>query len=174
MIIVNQTNMSLCVSLSAVMLIGLVGCGGEKKPDGFPPIYPVTVRVTQEGKPLEGASVALTAPDGSVPWVVGGTTDASGNVKLRTHGKYEGAPAGKYNVQVSKVIYEGRDEYLDAMNRNDTAAAQNIDVKVFQYVEDAYTSAKDTPLRVEITKETKLFEVDSGPAVKLQKPFMKW
>jgi len=69
--------------MTILVTAALVGCGGEKKPVGFPPIYPVTLHVTQEGKPLEGASVALVAPDGSVPWVVGGTTDADGNVKLR-------------------------------------------------------------------------------------------
>jgi len=155
------------------MMLITVGCGGEKRPDGFPPIYPVTIHVTQEGEPLEGASVALVAPDGSVPWVVGGTTGADGKVKLRTHGQFDGAPAGKYNVQISKTVYEGYDEYMASMNQNDTAAAQSIDVKVFQCVEDAYTSAKNTPVQVEITKETKILEVNAGPAVRIQKPFMR-
>jgi len=170
---VHRANRFLWLSASAMTLIGLVGCGGEKKPEGFPPLYPVTLHVTQEGKPLEGASVTLAAPDGSLPWVVGGTTDADGKVKLKTQGKYDGAPAGKYNVQISKVVREGYEEYMAAVNRNDTAVASKIDVKVFQCVEDAYTSAKETPVHVEITKESKVFDIDAGPAVQIQKPFMK-
>ena len=62
---------------------------------------------------------------------------------------------------------------MAAVNRNDAAAAQKIDVKVFQCVEDAYASAKDTPVHVEVTKGMKVLDVNAGPAVQIKKPFMK-
>ena len=157
----------------AVALLGMAGCGGEKRPDGFPRLYPLTIHVTQEGKPLEGATIALVTPDGTVPWAVAGTTDAEGNAKMMTQGKYPGAPEGKFNVQILKTVYEGQQEYLDVLNAEGPAAAQRVEVNVFQYVEDAYTSITNTPVKVEVTKSTKILEVDAGPAVKIQKPFMR-
>ena len=151
---VNRTNISLFLSVSVIALISMIGCSGEKQPDGLPSLYPVTILVTQEGQPMVGASVALTVPDGSLSWVIGGITGADGKATLRTQGKYDGAPAGKYNVQISKNVYEE-------------------DVKVIQHVEDAYMSAKNTPIKVEITKETKLLEVDAGPAVRIEKPMLR-
>jgi hypothetical protein len=169
----NRTKVSLFLSVLAAALVGVTGCDGERRPDGFPPLYPVTLYVTQEGKPLEGAAISLVTPDGSVPWVVGGVTDAEGKVKMKTHGKFDGAPAGNFNVLISKTVYEGYAEYMAALNRGDLGAARRMTVNVFQCVEDAYTSLKDTPLHVEVTKSTKVFEVDAGQAVKIKKPFMK-
>jgi hypothetical protein len=62
---------------------------------------------------------------------------------------------------------------MAAMNRGDAAAAQGIEVNVFQCVENVYNSPKDTPVKVEVTKTTKVLEVDAGPAVQIKKPFMK-
>jgi len=169
----NHPNTSLFLSVLTVALLGILGCGGEQKPDGFPPIYPLTVHVTQEGKPLEDATVSLVSADSSMTWIIGGVTDAEGNAKMRTHGKFEGAPEGNFNVVIQKTIHEGLDEYNAAMAQGDTAAAQRIQVNMFQLVEDAYTVARDTPIKVEVTRSTRTLEVDAGPAVRIRREFLK-
>ena len=54
-----------------------------------------------EGQPLEGASVQFFPEDRDSRWGSGETTDSSGNVSIRTLGKYNGAPAGRYTVNRS-------------------------------------------------------------------------
>jgi hypothetical protein len=164
----NYTTPSLFFFL---LLFAAAGCGGSQRPEGLPPTYPLTIRVLQEGKPLEDATVSLVSLE--VKWVIGGRTNASGEAKMMTHGKYDGAPEGNFNVMISKTLYEGRDEYDAAMTQGDTAAAQKIDVKAFQYVEDKYTLAKETPVKVEVKRDSKLLEVDAGPAVKIKKEFLR-
>ena len=163
--------MSLFFSLLAIALLGTAGCNKNQRPEGLPPTHPLTITVTQEGNPLEGATVSLVSPE--LKWVIGGVTNADGQAKMMTHGKFEGAPEGTFNVIILKTVYEGRDEYDAAMARGDSAAAQKIDVKAIQFVEDKYTSAKDTPLKAEVKKETKVLDVDAGPVVKITKPFLK-
>ena len=166
----NQVNVSVFFSLLAIALLGTAGCSKNQRPDGLPPTYPLTITVLQEGKPLEGATVSLVSSE--MTWVIGGVTDAEGKATMVTHGKFDGAPEGTFSVRVQKTIYEGREEYDAAMTSGDTAAAQRVDVKMFQLVEDVYTS-KDTPIKVEVKRDTKTLEVDAGPAVRLQKEFLK-
>ena len=169
----NQVNVSLLLSALAITLLATIGCGGSPRPDGLPPTYPLTIKVLQEGQPLGDAAVALIDQDSSVKWAIGGTTNAEGIAQIWTHGTYNGAPEGNYSVVITKTIYEGLDDYNDAMIRGDTAAAQRIQVNMFQLVEDAYTVAKDTPIKVEVTRSTRTLEVDAGPAVRIRGEFLK-
>ena len=92
--------------LAAPLILALLfggGCTSQNKPDGLPPLYPLVVKLTQDGVPLTEASIFLFAEDGPATWTIGGTTDAAGNVSPVTHGKYPGVPAGKYKVCVFKV-----------------------------------------------------------------------
>ena len=149
----------------------MTGCK-EPRPDGFPEIHPVTLHVTQEGKPLGEAAISLFASDGST-WSIGGTTDNNGNAQITTHGKFVGAPLGQFKVVIRKQINEGEDEYNEAMNRQDLAAAAKIDVKVFAYVDDVYNSPQTTPVEIEIKKGDKVIEIDAGTSVKIQKEFLR-
>lgn len=78
----------------------LLGCNSAKLPQGMPDLVPAKLTITQEGKPLADAEVALC---GST-WNIFGTSDAKGVVVLRTY-QYEikGAPHGEYIVTVSKA-----------------------------------------------------------------------
>ena len=87
---------------SVVICCVFAGCGGEPEPEGLPKRYPVTLTFTQEGEPCVEAIVTLF-PESDSPWGTGGITDANGSVKVQTHGKFPGAPAGKYKVTVSKT-----------------------------------------------------------------------
>ena len=46
-------------SIVLLTLLCFAGCTSQKLPDGMPKLYPVTMTVTQEGKPLADASVML-------------------------------------------------------------------------------------------------------------------
>ena len=158
----------LCLIVSLVLL---PGCG-QKMPDGMPKLYPVSVSVTQEGKPFADALVSLRASDPSAgTWTIGGTTDANGRVELYTNG-YRGAPLGKFKVVLVKQENEGAEEHDAAISRGDTAAAQRINVKIWSCVEDRYNDPSQTPLEVEITSGTKTLDVDAGPAVQIARQFV--
>ena len=93
------------------------GCGQSPYPQGFPKIYPCEITVTQEGTPLEGATVtALTEDDNLAKWPVGGTTDASGKANLTTMGKFKGVPAGTYTILISKTEVSGPADTSDSVS----------------------------------------------------------
>lgn len=160
------------ISLIIVLAIFLCGCS-EKKPPGLPNLYPVSIQVTQAGVPLDEATVSLVSVDAGSNWIIGGLTDTNGKAQLRTYGKYIGAPAGRFKVVVVKQISEGEKEYVEAMNRNDLAAARKINVKIFSCVEDQFGDVKKTPLEIEINKSSKIITVDTGTAVRLKREFLR-
>lgn len=73
-------------------LVPLTGCGGVT-------LLPTQGVVTLDGKPVEGATVVFTSPDGKTN--ASGMTDAAGAFTLST-GEKLGAAAGTYKVTVSK------------------------------------------------------------------------
>ena len=150
------------------------GCGGEQLPPGMPRLYPATLTVTQDGKPLEGASIILTNVDPSVSWSAGGATDQNGVLRLRTMGRYDGVPAGTYRVAVSKIESpnltlpdempsdpEGVREY----NR----ILREIENNTF-YVVDPKFSLGNSELEVEISPSNLRVTVDVSPAVHIRLP----
>ena len=141
-----------------MVLLTLAGCS-EKLPDGMPKLYRVTLRFHQEGAPLDEAAIRLI-PQFDCPWVVGGSTNAKGEVQLKTHGNYDGVPAGKYKITVNKFVSEGElpkmGEYTPPM-------------KHFNFVETQYTLPNETPLEIEIVSGKNKFEpFDLGKAVRLE------
>ena len=151
------------------------GCGPSlgPRPAGLPNLVPVTITVTQDGQPLADASISLEPADDAKNWFAGGMTNSSGQVAIATYGTNKGAPIGKYKVVVTKTINEGLDMYNAAMAKDDKAAADKIDVKIFSCVEAKYGDAKTTPLALEIVKGTKDYTVDAGKAVKDRQEFVK-
>ena len=89
-----------------VGLLLFTGCG-KKKPDGIPPLYPVSVTITKGGTPVAGANVFLvpTSVDfGS--WSAAGFTDASGLATIETSQgdwKGKGAPEGEFKIYLTKL-----------------------------------------------------------------------
>lgn len=145
---------TLCVALCTAF----VGCGQEL-PDGMPELYPTTLTFTQEGKPLAEASVVLV-PQFDCAWMVSGLTDADGSVRLKTHGKYDGAPAGKFKICVTKTVSEGE---LPTMGSSQAA----VPMTFYQAVEAQYGKADTTPLEIEIGADKKpVTSFDAGKAVK--------
>ena len=76
------------------------GCG-QRKPPGFPPVYPCTITVTKDGTALPNISVMLI-PENPIDNVsITGGTDQNGTATIRTVSSYysaSGAPEGKYVI----------------------------------------------------------------------------
>jgi len=148
-----STMKHLPVFLALLLAATLTGCG-KQRPDWLPELYPMTIIIIQDGKPLEGASVQLI-PSDSGRFAVSGTTDIAGQAVLKTSGQYSGVPAGQYKVVVTKTEIEKigpppKDEYSSQPIIN------------YHLVETQYGSRKTTPLEIEIVSgknETKTFDI---------------
>lgn len=157
----NKTTFRLALCLLMVAIV-VSGCGGKKKPDGFPTLYPCEIKIIQDGVPLEGAVVNLFSEDGSVKWVVGNGTDANGVAKMYTHGDFQGAPTGKYKVTVTKTVIEDAPSQEQLNNPNFVGPMGTA----YDYVELEYKSQKTTPLSMEVTSGKNSQEFDVGKAIR--------
>ena len=129
-----------------------IGCSKEKLPEGMPTLGPIKLKLTTDGStPLESASVTLVPENAEMTkWLAGGTTDGQGVCLIRTLGRYDGAPVGKYKVIVQKTIIEGgaSGEVTDA--GGSSAGGQ---AKSFHLVGKEYRSPQTTPLEVEVQEK---------------------
>ena len=140
----------------AAFTVIVAGCGGEKKPEGLPPLTPLTVTITQTGTPLEKASVRFieTVSDkGAQKWSVSGVTDDKGEAIMKTHG-FPGVPVGSYKVVVSKeeIVY-------------DNGTPPNVTDRL-NLVEKKYTNIRETDLKADIAEGTATITFDVGKAVR--------
>ena len=78
--------------------VSFIGCGSGS---GFPKTYPVTGKVTLNGKAIEGAMVTFQLADGKENAI--GSTDASGEFKLSMFQPGDGAVPGQYRVGIKKL-----------------------------------------------------------------------
>jgi hypothetical protein len=85
-----------------VLLTSVGGCGRGNRPA----TTPVTLAITYQGKPVEGATVTLLPESASVPEATG-ITDRSGVAKPRTFPEVSGVVPGSYKVLVRKTEAEG-------------------------------------------------------------------
>src|SRR5262245_35874294 len=86
----------LLLDLSLSLLCSLSCSSGQRK------VYPVRGTVLCDGKPAEGAEVALSALDASQPMkeVPRGRVKADGSFAIGTYAPEDGAPAGEYKVLI--------------------------------------------------------------------------
>lgn len=84
--------------LFTILGVCLVGCGSSS---GFPKTYPVTGKVTFNGKAIEGAMVTFKMENGKENAI--GTTDSKGEFTLSMFQPGDGAVPGVYRITVSKL-----------------------------------------------------------------------
>jgi hypothetical protein len=145
----------------ACACVANVGCGGEKRPEGFPEVAECSIKILQEGAPLEGAKVNLVAQDPALMrWGCGGVTNADGVVELRTNG-YPGAPVGSFKVVVLKTETVGgaqtKEDYQRQMQGENLGPEETFDL-----VDRQYADQTQTPLTLEVKagkNETQEFDV---------------
>ena len=159
--------------LFATFLLASPGCKrGRAKPEGMPDLYPCSVTLTQEGKPLEGANVILYSTSPNFKWAVGGISDSTGLVVLRTNGFYDGVPEGAYKVTLTKILSEGPPppsvESLpeDEMERSKILREHAKKVTNYSVIPDEYQSQNTTSLEFEVTKGNNEKTFDLGKEVK--------
>lgn len=129
-----------------LLVVVLAGCSRERRPEGFPKLYPCTVQITQDGAPVSGVNVSLVHPELTARWAVGAETDESGNATIRTHG-FDGAPKGRYKIVLSKTVTEGRGRLGDEHGNRGWE-----DMKIMSLVGKEYETAEETPLEIEVKK----------------------
>lgn len=146
-------------SLTALVCLGgVVGCG-RPKPDGMPKLVPCSVKVIQDGAPLEEATVTFHGPDG-FKWAVSGTTDANGVAKMHTHGAYPGAPEGEFKVTITKNVVE-----TAAIDPNASASVTVSGGSSYDLVDASFKTKDSTPLSIVVSGKTSE-EFDVGAAVR--------
>ncbi|MDO5552773.1 MAG: carboxypeptidase regulatory-like domain-containing protein [Planctomycetia bacterium] len=117
----------------------------EKLPDGMPKLYPVSVKITQDGAPLADASVSLVPNDPNLSrWPVAANTDASGTAKLYTYG-YPGCPEGSFKVTVTKTEATG-----GGTDGNPAISQSKTPTRIYWLVEKSFRTADTTPLSLEV------------------------
>jgi hypothetical protein len=152
-------------------LLLLVGCLGESRPDGMPDLIPCSLQIIQEGQPLPACSVSLYPLESSNPWSSGGTADENGRVHLRTHGRYNGIPAGKYKVTVWKQKTEGEllTEPINGSSEEMATYQRRLKEnpqRIYHLVAPSFLNADTTPLEINVEKGGKnSFTLDVGKAV---------
>ncbi|MDO5552368.1 MAG: carboxypeptidase-like regulatory domain-containing protein [Planctomycetia bacterium] len=93
---------SVLTLLCAFTLLSGPGCGGPDRPADMPKLHKISIKLTQNGQPVDGAQVSLQ-PQSPSKWSSGGLSDTSGICRPRTQGKFDGVPQGSYDVTVSKI-----------------------------------------------------------------------
>ena len=138
-------------NLTLLFVLGLcsvIGCSKQLKPDGFPPLHPVSIRIIQDGKPLNGATVSLWHNDETQQkWGIFAETDSDGKAVFVTHGTFYGAPEGEYHVVVTKLE--------DVVVKR---TADDAIIDSYTLVEEQYVDRTTTPLRIRVQKKGKNYE----------------
>ena len=158
-------------AMLALVATTILGCGGVEKPADLPELYPCKISVIQDGQPLEGATVILADATSQLRFSVGGVTNAQGVVEVKTDGKFQGAPQGKYKVLISKVfvpemIQEAPPEDPDAKAEYDKKL-QELNAQQADTVDVNYKKFGTTPAEIEVTPSGAEASFDVGPKVKV-------
>lgn len=142
-----------CISIPLFFV--LTGCDNNV-PKDLPKLYPITLTIIQENKPLEGAVVTLVPESGTeTKWSQSGLTDAQGVVFVATNGRFPGAPQGRYKVLVQKNVREAHPFPKLANSPPGTPEDAKYVMaerarKEFSHVDSSYAKADTTPLMVEV------------------------
>lgn len=138
----------------------------------MPKLYPTTITVTQNGQPLENASVSLIPEDETGKWAAGGDTDSSGRASLKTQGMYKGVAEGKYKVCVTK--YEEDPSRLIAPDPNDKAARvqyardlQKEKRNTYHLIDPRYGNYETTDIVAEVVRGGNSLSCDVGKSVRI-------
>ncbi len=154
-----------CLALICAFASVSVSCKKEKRPEGMPDIYPVTLKIIQGGRPLEGAEVSLSSDDPIlVKYPAGGISDKDGLARLKTLG-FNGAPAGKFKATVAKYEVLNRPSNFEEAQK---FQAEGLKEESFDLVAREYGAKATTPLTVEVqaSKSAQTFDLDVGDPIR--------
>ncbi|MDR2754783.1 MAG: prealbumin-like fold domain-containing protein [Planctomycetaceae bacterium] len=152
----------------------LTGCSNNSQPSDLPKLFPCKVTITQEGKPLEGATVTLfskTPPEGR-NWIISGKTNANGIAELVTQPYFSGAPEGEYKLLIGKT--ETDDSEVPSFEKDPKAFEKWTEktkgiVPTYSLINPDWNNKQKTPCEVKITKDqTNTATFDVGKAVRIR------
>ena len=158
----------ICIlTLLSLAVVVTVGCG-QKAPDGFPEVFPCTIKVVDGGTPIDGCAVTLSGAGAA--YASGGATDTSGVAVMGTsQGSYhkQGVPAGDYKVVLSKaaVVSGGlTEEQARAMEPEERRAHMEKQAteqaKAKSVVPDNLSDSKKTPIQLNVKSGDNTLEID--------------
>ena len=159
----------ICIlSFFSIITVMTVGCG-EKVPDGFPEVFPCTIKVVDGGTPIDGCGVVLKGQNGAV-YASGGATDASGVATVGTsQGSFhkKGVPAGEYKVVLSKAAAVSgglTEEQARAMDPDQRRAHMEKmateQAKAVSVVPDILSDPQKTPLLLTVKEGDNTLDID--------------
>jgi hypothetical protein len=130
-------NKNIFILLLGVLLF-IAGCGDSGDPKDLPKLYPVTISITSEGKPLENAIVNLIAdPPLKFQAITG--TDANGKAVMKTY-NYDGVAAGKFKVVITRHINDG---FVYTKNSDGTQGIESS--TQYRTIDKKFSQATTTP-----------------------------
>jgi hypothetical protein len=152
----------LLILVSCGISMTITGCGGTTRPPGMPKLYPVTISVIQDDKPLADAVVTLIPEEVGNQWSSGGATDAKGQLKPMTYSQFPGVPEGKYKVCISKQELVGEMDFSDP-------ASPRGNQQLFEVIDPVFKSKDTTTLEMEVSPKSKNnVSFDVGKSVKIK------
>lgn len=92
-------------AISAAATLAIVGCGGGT-PANQLPVYPAAGTVTYNGEPVADAMIIFRAVGQKMTRAPFASTDAEGRFSVSTYGLKDGAPAGEYQISITKFVEE--------------------------------------------------------------------
>jgi hypothetical protein len=154
----NRIYCTLCIVSCALFFSG---CGDSTRPADLPKLYPCKITITQNGKPLENATVTLIAKTKSKYGVSSATTDVSGMASLWTYG-FNGVPSGEYGVTVTKIGVEGTKE-SKTIEGNPIQTGGNV----YSYVDAKFGDENNPPYFINATENGVAETFDVGTPVRI-------
>jgi hypothetical protein len=150
------------IYFAILFFVVVSGCFRSSAPSDLPKLYPCTITITQDNKPLEGATVELIVSEGQAKYKAVTVTDSRGVAIMSTYG-YNGAPSGKYKVVVTKKI---EDDFIYGVSS--TGAKEVSSSTHYRTVEPKFSNPKTTPHEIEINNNGKITEAnfDVGKPIK--------
>ena len=131
----------------------LSGCGGPARPADLPKLYPCTITVVQDGKPLSDGLVTLFSAAPEFKWAVFAQLDSSGTGTVFTQGLYPGAPEGEYKVVVSKQDFVEEPVGPTRIDGDSGREITSTISTVYTLVGKDYTSKETTPLTLTVSSK---------------------
>jgi hypothetical protein len=144
----------------ALILAASFGCTKKNaRPADLPEdMSPCSITITQDGTPVEGATVALEY-ETPVKYQTSGTTDAKGVAIMMTYG-HAGAQQGTAKVLVSKLVTEGASEAEDYGESGEMG-------QDFETIDLKYKAVDTTDLTITIGKDNVAESFEVGAPVRI-------
>lgn len=131
--------------LIGLILLSCLGCGSDQLR-----VYPVSGKISFDGKPMEGGGAIALIPTGTEAGkAAGGIIDEDGNYTLSTYTEGDGSIPGKFRVIITQTAVEEPEATPDG-----TAPRESVPfLSAEKLIPAIYSDFNASPLTVEIKAE---------------------